>query len=154
MGRFAYYSPFVLGVLLTLLMQTTLYHARPVMPEWAWPWYLAGIAAAVGLAAQLALVGTQGVFAQVLPVPGGRSVRGPNAVTGGWLLLATVAGIFATGLLLFEGARNPGLIAGGATIAVGIAATIVYAWGWPAAVTDFADEDRPGRRRSSSGFNA
>ena len=101
---------------------------------------IAGIALGAGLVCQLVLLGTQGAFAQVLPVPGGRSIRGPAAVfTGAALLFALGCG----GAAAVLGLEQVGLFASLLTVVSGLlalTAIATYVWCWPAALRDFAEE--------------
>ncbi|HPM23412.1 MAG TPA: hypothetical protein PLP66_05865, partial [Phycisphaerae bacterium] len=75
MGRATYYSPLWLGALLVLALNEPL-RVGLTLPD-ATEWLIvAALAIAAGLQSQVLLVGAQGAFAQVLPVPWGRSVRG------------------------------------------------------------------------------
>jgi hypothetical protein len=83
------------------------------------------------------LIGVQGAFAQVLPVPAGRSIRGRGAVTGGLLIITCVALGAVAGLLQSEELARAALVVGVLSLAAGGAAAITYVWCWPIAVRDF-----------------
>ena len=144
MGFWTYYSPLGLGILLTLVLQGDVWQWyldwMPTLEDsLRWPIVLA-TAAGVGLGCQLALIGTQGAFAQVLPVPGGRSVRGRAAVVSGALILVGLAlGIIAA-LLQAEEVGVAPIAVGGASLAAGLGAVITYVWSWPTAERDFVRE--------------
>ena len=144
MTRFGYYSPawigaLVAGVLLHSMMQKDL--AISTAAYWTW------LASGVGLAAivcQLGMLGAQGLFAQVLPAPGGKSIRGGVAVLAGAFVLAGIGLGVVSAFLGFENwegaaiaARIFAFTAGGSLIA----AAVAYFWGWPLAVTDFGGRE-------------
>lgn len=153
MGRWTYYAPFYLGALVTVIVA---WNYRASLPEWMarsygvfwpasgaaafWPMVIA-LGLLVGLHLQLGLIGLQGAFAQVLPVPGGRSIRGGGAVLGGVLILAwwVLAGI-ALLLRLERDMQTSSWIFALAGLAALLAAAGTYAWHWPAAIRDFAEE--------------
>lgn len=138
MSRWTYYAPLWLGTLLAAGLYAAL---RDQLPAWPlWMQYAAPLVGCplVGLYAQLVLMGVQGAFAQVLPVPGGRSLRGSYAVMSGGFLLAALALAPVGALLLNERVRVAGMAV---TAAAGVclaAALAAYAWGLPAAVRDFS----------------
>ena len=144
MGFWTYYSPLGLGIVLTLVLQGDVWQwyldSIPTLQDsLRWPLVLA-TAVVAGIGCQLAMVGTQGAFAQVLPVPGGRSIRGRGAVVGGVLILAAlVLGVIAT-LLKAEGVGAAPMIVGGCSLAAALGAVITYIWGWPTADRDFVRE--------------
>ena len=109
--------------------------------EWA---IVAGLALAVGIQCQLLMVGAQGISAQVLPVPIGRSIRGPAAVRAGWLLVAWVGFSAAAALYGWEQGTLVFRILGGIAIAALLICAIIYIWNIPAAQDDFS-EPRRGR---------
>ena len=109
-------------------------------------WAAVGLAAVFfGLQCQVLMIGAQGAIAQVMPVPGGRSIRGRPAVAAGWLLVAWFGFAKVTLLLGFEGIRVAAIVLGVLAIAALVGAILVYVWNLPAAVADFGSE----RRRSS-----
>lgn len=137
MGFWTYYSPLGVGFLLTLALHDTIRAHAPVLPAWAeWP-FVIGVAVVVGLLCQLLMIGAQGVFAQVLPVPAGRSIRGRGAVVGGSLLVTCVALGAIAGLLRSEQLGAAALVIGLLSLASGAGAAITYVWCWPVAVRDF-----------------
>lgn len=144
MNRWTYYSPLVFGALVVLALNEPL---RASMQGWqgGLQWTLITIMAAVfGVQCQVLMVGAQGAFAQVLPVTGGRSIRGGGAVVAGWLLIAWFWLALVAALLLAERVNLAGLVVGGSALATLGGALIVYAWNVPAAVQDFS-ADRLGR---------
>lgn len=142
MGAWAYYSPLMLGALLVVAMNEPLRESLPVMSEAAqWGW-VSVVAVLVAIQSQVLMFGAQGVFAQVLPVPRGRSVRGRGAVLAGGLLIAWV-GLSGVAVLLgveevSTGARVLGV---SSVLALG-GAVLVYVWELPTAVADFGMKDR------------
>lgn len=144
MNRWTYYSPLVFGALVVLALNEPL---RAGMEGWqsGLQWALITIVAVVfGVQCQVLMVGAQGAFAQVLPVTGGRSIRGGGAVVAGWLLIAWFWLALVAALLLAERVNLAGVVVGGSALAALGGALIVYAWNLPAAVQDFY-ADRLGR---------
>ncbi len=145
MGRWTYYSPLWLGVLLMLALNEAL---RGFVPSWTpeAQWLLvAGVAVAVGVQFQVLMIGAQGAFAQVLPVPRGRSIRGGAAVLGGWLLIAWFVLSAVTCLLGHESVTTAATTLGAVSLAALGGAVAVYVWSLPAAVADFASQGRDHR---------
>jgi hypothetical protein len=140
MERWAYYSPLWLGALLVLALNDALRAALPLMPPWASWLVVAGVAVLAGLQAQVLLVGAQGAFAQVLPVPRGRSIRGGAAAAGGWLLIAWVLLSGVTVLLGGEAVTEAAIVLGILSLVALGGAIVIYAWNIPAAIADFGSE--------------
>jgi len=137
MGFWTYYSPLGLGIVLTLLLHDTIRAHAPAMPVWAeWPFVVA-VALGVGLLCQLMLIGAQGAFAQALPVPVGRSIRGRGAAVAGCLIIATVVLASVAGLLLSGELRTAAPVVGLLGLISAAGAVITYVWCWPTAVRDF-----------------
>lgn len=147
MGRGAYYSPLLLGILLVLLLNESV---RDPVSTWSVSaqWLVvAAVAVGVGVACQVLMVGAQGAFAQVLPVPGGRSIRGRAAVVSGWLLIAAIVLSAVSAMLSYEeAAQNEELTT--AAIVLGIVSLValggflvIYVWSIPAAMPDFRARD-------------
>lgn len=142
MGAWTYYSPLGLGIVLTLVLHETIRAHAPAMAAWAeWP-FVIGLAIGVGLLCQLLLVGAQGAFAQVLPVPMGRSIRGRGAMVGGWLVIGCVVLASAALLLWVEGLVIAGLVSGVLSLLCAAGAAGAYIWCWPVAVRDFDGRGR------------
>lgn len=142
MGRFTYYSPLLAGFALAALMHDSIWSAAAGRYSEKLYWvlvFLVGLQLAIAF--QLLMVGSQGVFAQVLPVPGGRSIRGGPAVLGGFLIWMFLAcgGI----ALMLAGAQMHWMpiVLGVIALAAGAGAVVCYVWGWPTAVRDFADRN-------------
>jgi len=142
MGAWTYYCPLWLGALLVVALNETLRGAFPRLTAEA-QWLVVGLAAVgAGLACQALMIGAQGAFAQVLPLPRGRSIRARGAVGAGWLVIAGVGlGGVAT-LLGFEEVTTAALVIGGLSVAAWAGAAVVYVWNIPTAVRDFAREER------------
>ena len=137
MGPLAYYAPFFLGILLTALNWSAIQQYVPATwSGWFWP-LLVALCLAAGVLAQLLMIGAQGVFAQVLPVPRGRSIRGPAAILGGALILAAAILTLIATLLLAEQFATPAIVAAIGAGLSGVAAVAAYAWNIPAALHDF-----------------
>lgn len=140
MNRWTYYMPLMAGIVLVCLLNNIVRELLPVAQPWLQWTVVAGVAIAAGLLGQAVLIGSQGVFAQVLPVPGGRSIRGGGAQAAGWLLLSGLLLLCATAVLWHEmivvAAIGVGILA---TIGL-IAAGLIYLWNLPAAIRDFAED--------------
>lgn len=137
MSAWTYYSPLWLGAIIAGVVGYGLLDQFPPLPAWALWSCFAGLCLLAGLQCQLALIGAQGIFAQVLPVPRGRSVRGEAAVLGGALLLGWVVLSAVAGLLWFEDMLWAPLAVGGASLLCLAGAAITYVWCWPTAARDF-----------------
>ena len=90
------------------------------------------------------MVGAQGAFAQVLPAPGGRSIRGRIAVVSGGLILATLLLALIAAVLFkdkTEDLRTVARVIGAGAMGTAVSALIAYFWGMPAAVADFGGKD-------------
>jgi len=145
MGVWTYYSPLWMGPAVVLLLNKLFRAAFPPMElagEWA---FLGAVGVVVALLGQLLMVGAQGAFAQVVPVPLGKSVRGRGAVVVGGLVVLAVALLGFAGLRLllrgeagFDDALRWAAVGG----AVLVAALVVYGWLWPMAVADFRRGER------------
>lgn len=140
MGFWGYVSPFFAGLGFTLIQYPAVLSwldALTPLPE-ALRWLaLIGLALLAGVAAQLLMIGAQGAFAQVLPVPFGRSLRGRAAVISGTALLIGVS--CAAGAVLLHSREFPMLfnILGIAGLAGLTVALVAYFWGMPSVVRDF-----------------
>ena len=139
MGRWTYYSPLWLGALLVFALNDALRQALPPLEPWAHWLIVVVVAVVVGVQCQVLMVGAQGAFAQVLPVPIGRSIRGRAAVIGGWLLIAWVTLACATVLLGYEEVTLAARVLGGMSVASLAGAIVVYVWNIPAVVADFGE---------------
>ncbi len=137
MGRWTYYAPLWLGVLVILSLNDAIRAAlKSYEPAQQW---LVVIAAALagGLHCQALLIGSQGAFAQVLPVPRGKSIRGTPAVVAGWLLIFWFVLSIVTLLLALEQIYAGVLVVGITAAAALLSSLATYAWSLPAAVADF-----------------
>lgn len=143
MGRFTYYCPAALGAGLTLTLAKTIAEAAPAMLRDS-PWVWVGLSAlAAGVICQVLMVSAQGVLAQVLPVPGGRSIRGRAAVGGGFLLGSGVLCAPVAALLYSEGFGGAAWIVAGVGLAALLTFTALYIWNLPVARRDFSDDAEP-----------
>ena len=143
MGAWTYYSPLWLGTIIAGVVGYNRLHQLTVL-------FVVGCVL-VGVQCQLVMIGAQGIFARVLPVPGGRSIRGRSAAVGGTCLLGWAAfGIVAV-LLHLEEVRVAPLVL--ATLSLGCLAgvLITYAWCWPFAARDFDDRAGWSKRIAESG---
>ena len=82
-------------------------------------------------------LGSALAFAQVLPVPVGRSIRGRAAKIGGCLIMGCVALAVVAVLLRLDELSSAALVVGLLSGVSGVAAVITYIWCWPTAVRDF-----------------
>ncbi len=139
MNRFTYYSPLWLGALISLTLHETIAQTSPGLPESAYWWFVGAVCVALGGACQLTLIGAQGAFAQVLPVPGGRSIRGAGAKLGGWMLMLGLALSAAGALLISPESAVTSRVAFVGAAACLVVCGIAYAWSWPTAEPDFAE---------------
>ncbi len=139
MGPWVYFSPLLVGAALVLALLDTLRAKAPAMPAWLMYVYLPSLVVAGGVAAQLLLIGMQGVRAQVLPVPFGRSIRGSSAAWAGYLILGcALSGVIAF-LLASESLTTAAWILAVTATAMAIFAILLYVWSLPAAQSDFRD---------------
>ena len=137
MTRMGYLSPGILGALVGLIYAVFggdySTNQRLVLAAWLVPLLL--------VAGQLAMVAAQGIFAGVLPVPPGKSIRGTKCVVVG--LFVVTGG--AVGIVAYLLARveigTAAMIVGGAGLACWLAAVGLYIWSVPTAVTDFVRKD-------------
>lgn len=140
MGRWTYYSPLWLGPLLVLALNDSIRAQWPGAEMWA-QWSLVALTAvSSALACQLLMIGAQGAFAQVVPVPWGRSIRGGPAMLVGWLLIASITLGATSAMFSLEGTTTLTIALGVISLAALLTAGAAYAWNIPAAVTDFTRE--------------
>ena len=142
MTAWTYYSPLWLGALLVLALNDTLRAVLPPMEPWKTWLAVAGVAIAVAVQAQVLMIGTQGAFAQVLPVPIGRSIRGGAAAGAGWLLIAWVVASAITVLLGHEAVTRAAVVLGAVSLIALGGAAVIYVWNIPAAQPDFLSRRR------------
>lgn len=139
MGAVTYYSPFFIGIIFTFLRREVVLDSWTTAggsAETAWIWFTT-IACRNAVFAQFLLIGAQGVLAQVLPVPIGRSIRGRTAAWIGAQIIITIACAIAAGL--FHSEERLWLYwtflgIGGVTLAI---AALLYIWNLPTAIRDF-----------------
>jgi hypothetical protein len=145
-NRFTYYSPFFIGAGLMFIMHETIAAGIPA-ERLGWKWaYVTAFGLGAGLILQLMMVGTQGAFAQVLPAPRGRSIRGRGAVVCGGLIIAAMALCVIAWLLQTEGVVIGVWIAGGLAAASAAGAVVTYIWCWPTALSDFGEHGQAAGR--------
>jgi hypothetical protein len=141
MGPVAYFSPAYIGFVLGLVIATSFRPLQPGQPAWAHWGLMVLSATGVAAAAQLAFVGAQGAFAQVLPAHRGRSVRGRPAILAGTLLLFFVAAL-AAAIVMYRDTWDASTWAGFGVAGIFLAGALAtYGWALPAAVQDFTAED-------------
>jgi hypothetical protein len=132
----------VLGALLVLALNESIRAPYASREPWV-QWTLVGVVAVLfGLQCQILMIGAQGAFAQVLPVPGGRSIRGRAAVLGGWLLIVWFAAASISVVLWMSGMFAATLVLQIIAVAALLAAIATYIWSLPAAMADFGDDRR------------
>lgn len=139
MSRWTYYSPLWLGTLLVLALNESL-RAAMARPDWQEWLIVVAVAVVTGVQCQVLMTGAQGAFAQVLPVPWGKSIRGGAAALAGWLLIAWFGLSAVTVLLGFEQVTTAAIVLGILSLAALAGALAVYVWNIPAAVADFGDK--------------
>lgn len=140
MGPWTYYAPFLIGLLLPFGLQQAVF-AHPTVAamssgaQWA---ALVGLALLLAVQFQLLMIGAQGAFAQVLPVPGGRSIRGRAAVVAGSMIIASQIPTWIIQLLWSGSLSAPVFVVGSIGLIAGATAVLIYLWSWPLAARDFA----------------
>lgn len=140
MGRMTYYAPLWLGTIIGIILMWGSHELHGGGEPMSHKLKAAVNGFLIGCVCQTIMIGLQGVFAQVLPVPGGRSIRGQTAAVSGTMLLASVALGLVAGLLAYEKVQTGALFVGGAAGAALLAALVAYLWGLPLAQRDFEDE--------------
>lgn len=142
MNRWTYYSPLLVGVVLVLAVNDALRESMLTYQPWQ-QWSIIGLIALVaGVQCQVLMVGAQGAFAQVMPVLGGRSIRGHGAVLAGWMLIGWGVLSSVAALLGFEAVTTAAIVVGVVALASLAGAIVVYVWNLPAAVDDFGYDRR------------
>lgn len=134
MNVWTYYSPLLLGLAFGVMIAI---NNAPDPVHSGYVAVAAGWVLVLGLACQAAFTGMQGVSAQVLPVPIGRSIRGRGASVTGALLLLTVALAAAGAVLHFQKYHFGATVVFIAGAAAGLATGISYFWCLATAVADF-----------------
>ena len=137
MGRLAYYSPFFVGTLLAAVVFTTQTESLSGIPVLLQILLVLICAPFTGIKFQIIMMGFQGVMAKVIPVPWGRSLRGPTAVLIGSLILLSTFGIIVCILLYHASATLAYQISCLCSSLCYIAALVVYLRSIPRAVRDF-----------------
>jgi hypothetical protein len=140
MSAWSYYSPFWLGTLIAALVMALGWNSLWELPGWQVTLILGGVSLAFGVLCQIEMFAVQGAFGQVLPVPGGRTIRGRAAVFAGVFLFCAVKGALICAFFVSEGVRGQAMLAGVTAGGLLLAFLGLYAWSLPAAVRDFADD--------------
>ncbi len=140
MSAWTYYSPLLFGALLVVALNDALRATLPPLEPWQTWLVVAGVALSAALQSQVLMIGAQGAFAQVLPVPRGRSIRGAAAATAGWLLIAWVGLSGVAALLGFEQVTRAAVAVGVLSFVALAGALPTYIWNIPAAQRDFASD--------------
>lgn len=142
MGRWTYYSPLGLGFLLVLALNEPVRAGLATQGAGMQWGVVIGAAILVALHCQVLMIGAQGAFAQVLPVPRDRTIRGRSAVQSGWLLIAWVACSSVTVLLASQEVTTAAIVIGVISLAALAGALILYAWSLPTADDEFGEKRR------------
>ncbi len=141
MNALTYYSPLWLGVLIVVALNESV---RGMVPTYspAAQWGVVSIVAIVAaLQCQVLMIGAQGAFAQALPVPFGKTVRGGYAVFAGWMLIAWVGLSGVTVLLGYQAVTAASRMVGIASFAALGVFFATYFWSLPTATADFSTRD-------------
>jgi hypothetical protein len=137
-----YYSPlgigFVLGFVAVVAQPSSLGVFGPSLALVLLAALLVGVT--WGVSFQLVMTGIQGVSAQVVPVPGGRSIRNRHATAIGLLLLAgsacgTITSVWRA--VSYESFAKLAWIIASLGLASFLAALVLYIWCIPNAERDF-----------------
>ena len=148
MGRWTYYSPLGLGFLLVRVLNAPIRASlatRGAGVQWS---VVFGAAILVALHCQVLMIGAQGAFAQTLPVPRDRTIRGRSAAQAGWLLITWVTCSSVTALLASQEVTTAAIAIGVISLAALAGALILYVWSLPTADDEFREE-RHGARSAA-----
>ena len=138
MGPWMYYSPLWAGTLVAALLYSVNISSFTNWPTWLQVVIVAISSPIVGLQLQVIMIGMQGAFAEVLPVPRGRSIRGRAAIAVGYLILAGVIfSVCGWALITLAVLIIPGIVLAVISSLSWVGALVVYLWYLPAAVQDF-----------------
>ena len=138
MSRMGYFSPGMIGALAGLVF--AVFHSGDDGP--AERLLLACVLVPALFAyCQLLMIAAQGIFAAVLPVPFGRSLRGTKCVVIGSLIVAAAV----SGKLAYLFSRTESgqatLILGALSLVCALASLGWYVWSLPTAMMDFGEQD-------------
>lgn len=135
MSRTGYFSPGIIGALVGLVYAWFGGGDRAATDRLLLGCYLVPLLFAVG---QLLMIAAQGMFAGVLPVPPGKSLRGTKCVVIGLLSIAGMSFALVTYLLSRVEVGTAALLLGGLSLACWLTAIGLYVWSLPTALADFA----------------
>ena len=138
MGRVGYFSPGIIGALAGLVYTLFGVGDYSALDRVALGCTLVPLLFVV---CQLLMVAAQGVFARVLPVPFGKSLRGTKCLVIGLLLLVATASSLVTGLLSRVEFGPAAMIVGGLSVLCWLTAIGLYLWSLPTAAADFLKKD-------------
>ncbi|MFH0983691.1 MAG: hypothetical protein V2A79_19425 [Planctomycetota bacterium] len=138
MSRAGYFSPGIMGALAGLVYAAFGRGGTSALDRWLTGCYLVPLLFVVG---QLLMLAAQGVFAGVLPVPPGKSIRGTKCVVIGLLIVAGLASGLVTYLLVRVAVGPAAEVLGGLSLACWLTALGVYVWSLPTAVADFLEQE-------------
>ncbi len=138
MGPWTYYSPLWLGALVSAGVDFTVLRRISEGPIWPFLIIIPIRSVAIGLGLQLMLIGVQGLFARVLPVPVGRSLRGGVAqVVGGLVLGHEAIGLLGLALYLLSDSLTLTFVFFAFSGACLVIALLIYLMNLPGAAQDF-----------------
>ena len=134
MGRIGYFSPGIIGALAGLV-----YTLFGVGDYSALDRLMLGctLVPLLFMVCQLLMVAAQGVFARVLPVPFGKSLRGMKCLAIGLLIVVAIGSSMVTGLLARVEVGPAAMIVGGLSLVCWLTTIGLYLWSLPTAVADF-----------------
>ncbi len=149
MTRLHYYSPGLVGLLIGLILGYETAAKAGLSPFWTYALVPLCVAIDLGLSCQLGMIGFQGLFAGVLPVPIGKSLRGTMCRAIGFLILLGL--LTRTGLSLalsrfsvFALIHELGVsgILAGVLVTLGclLLALLLYLFSLPSAAADFPND--------------
>lgn len=138
MSRTGYFSPGIVGALVGLVYAVLGGGDYSAVERLVRGSYLVPLLFVV---CQLLMIAGQGVFAVVLPVPFGKSLRGAKCLAIGVLIVVGMVSGMVTYLLSRVQVGTTELVLGGVSLACWLVAIGLYVWSLPTAVADFVGKD-------------
>ena len=138
MSRMGYFAPGIVGVVVGLVYVVFGGAERDAAERVTLGCILVPVLFAL---CQLSMIASQGVFARVLPVPVGRSIRGGKCLAIGLLIDAAIASSLIAILLVRVETDTTAVVVMATSGACWLAAVLVYLWSLPTAVADFVRKD-------------
>ena len=138
MGRMGYFSPGIIGALTGLVYTLFGVGDYSALDRLVLGCFLVPL---LFMVCQLLMVAAQGVFAHVLPVPFGKSLRGTKCLAIGLLIVVAIGSSMVTGLLSRVEVGPAAMIVGGLSLVCWLTAIGLYLWSLPTAVADFLRRD-------------